>query len=206
MAFANKGDAIWAASGSILGGLSAPVFVAAGDYNKDSAPKVALDDAGNASLVWSQTTRTEVATRSPAGPGVPRRCSPPSPPARWPPRSTAPGTRSRCSGRLTPGTWPAAPGAGRPLAGLIVRRAGRRRSRRHLRLRRQQRQRVPFARRHQLRSRQRITRHPGRPEDRPGPGRDAGGRDRIGRSRALTAGALAAGVPRPGLALMRRTW
>ena len=67
VAFANKGDAIWAASGSILGGLSAPVFVAAGDYNKDSAPKVALDDAGNASLVWSQTTRTEVATRSPGG-------------------------------------------------------------------------------------------------------------------------------------------
>ena len=67
VAFANKGDAIWAASGSILGGLSAPVLVAAGDYSKDSAPKVALDDAGNASLVWSQTTRTEAATRSPGG-------------------------------------------------------------------------------------------------------------------------------------------
>ena len=67
VAFANKGDAIWAASGTILGGLSAPVSVAAGDYSKDSAPKVALDDAGNASLVWSQTTRTEAATRSPGG-------------------------------------------------------------------------------------------------------------------------------------------
>jgi len=67
VAFANKGDAIWAASGTIGGGLSAPVFVAAGDYSKDSAPKVALDDAGQASLVWSQTTRTEAATRSPGG-------------------------------------------------------------------------------------------------------------------------------------------
>jgi hypothetical protein len=67
VAFANKGDAIWAASGTVLGGLSAPVFVAAGDYSKDSAPKVALDDAGQASLIWSQTTRTEAATRSPSG-------------------------------------------------------------------------------------------------------------------------------------------
>ena len=54
-------------SGTVLGGFSAPVFVAAGDYSKDSAPKAALDDAGQASLVWSQTTRTEAATRSPAG-------------------------------------------------------------------------------------------------------------------------------------------
>jgi hypothetical protein len=67
VAFANKGDAIWAAAGTVLGGLSAPVFVAAGDYSKDSAPKVALDDAGQASLVWSQTTRTEAATRSTGG-------------------------------------------------------------------------------------------------------------------------------------------
>ncbi len=65
--FANSHDTIWAASGTILGGLSAPVSVAAGDYSKDSAPKVALDDAGNASLVWSQTGRTEAATRSPGG-------------------------------------------------------------------------------------------------------------------------------------------
>ena len=67
VAFAGGNDAIWAASGSIKGGFSAPVFVATGDYSKDSAPKVALDDAGNASLVWSQTTRTEAATRSPGG-------------------------------------------------------------------------------------------------------------------------------------------
>ena len=67
VAFANKRDAIWAASGTILGGLSAPVFVAAADYSNVSAPKVALDDAGQASLIWSQTTRTEAATRSPGG-------------------------------------------------------------------------------------------------------------------------------------------
>jgi hypothetical protein len=67
VAFANKHDAIWAASGTILGGLSAPVFVAAADYSNVSAPKAALDDAGQASLIWSQTTRTEAATRSPGG-------------------------------------------------------------------------------------------------------------------------------------------
>jgi hypothetical protein len=67
VAFAGGGDGIWAASGTVLGGFSAPVHVAAGDYSKDSAPKAALDDAGNASLVWSQTTRTEAATRSPSG-------------------------------------------------------------------------------------------------------------------------------------------
>ena len=67
VAFANKGDAVWAASGTVLGGLSTPVFVAAGDYRNTSAPKVAVDDAGQASLVWSLTGRTEAATRSPGG-------------------------------------------------------------------------------------------------------------------------------------------
>jgi len=67
VAFANKGDAIWAASGTVLGGLSAPVFVAAGDYRNTSAPKAAVDDAGQASLVWSQVGRTAAATRSPGG-------------------------------------------------------------------------------------------------------------------------------------------
>jgi len=67
VAFAGGGDGIWAASGTVLGGFSAPVHVAAGDYSKDSAPKAALDDAGQASLIWSQTTRTEAATRSPGG-------------------------------------------------------------------------------------------------------------------------------------------
>jgi len=67
VAFAGGGDGIWAASGTVTGGFSAPVHVAAGDYSKDSAPKAAVDDAGQASLIWSQTTRTEAATRSPSG-------------------------------------------------------------------------------------------------------------------------------------------
>ena len=67
VAFATNRVAIWAASGTISGGLSAPVFVAAADYSNVSAPKAALDDAGQASLIWSQTTRTESATRSPGG-------------------------------------------------------------------------------------------------------------------------------------------
>ena len=113
VAFANKGDAIWAASGTVLGGLSAPVFVATGDYSTDSAPKAALDDAGNASLVWSQTSAPRRPPGPRAGPGARRRYSPASPPAQWPPASTAPGTPSPCSGRPTPGTWPAAAG-GRP--------------------------------------------------------------------------------------------
>ncbi len=67
VAFTGGRDNIWAASGTVLGGFSAPVLVAPGDYSTVSAPKAALDDAGQASLVWSQTTRTEAATRSPAG-------------------------------------------------------------------------------------------------------------------------------------------
>ena len=67
VAYATEHDAIWAASGTVLGGFSAPVFVAAGDYGKNSAPKVALDDAGQASVVWSQSGRTQAATRSPGG-------------------------------------------------------------------------------------------------------------------------------------------
>jgi hypothetical protein len=67
VAFANKFDAIWAASGTISGGLSAPAFVAAADYSRPAAPKPAVDDAGQASLVWSQSGRTEAAARSPGG-------------------------------------------------------------------------------------------------------------------------------------------
>ena len=67
VAYATEHDAIWAVSGSVKGGFSAPVFVAAGDYGKNSAPKVALDDAGHASLVWSESGGTEAATRSPGG-------------------------------------------------------------------------------------------------------------------------------------------
>jgi hypothetical protein len=67
IAFAGGGDGIWAASGTVLGGFSAPVHVAPGDYSKDSAPKAALDDAGQASVVWSRTGAIEAATRSPNG-------------------------------------------------------------------------------------------------------------------------------------------
>ena len=67
VAYATQHDAIWAVSGTIQGGFSAPVFVGAGDYGKNSAPKAALDDAGQASLVWSESTGTRAATRSPGG-------------------------------------------------------------------------------------------------------------------------------------------
>jgi len=67
VAYATDHDAIWAVSGSISGGFSAPVFVGAGDYGKNSAPKVALDDAGQASLVWSESGGTRAATRAPGG-------------------------------------------------------------------------------------------------------------------------------------------
>jgi hypothetical protein len=67
VAYATQHDAIWAVSGTISGGFSAPVFVGAGDYGKNSAPKAALDDAGQASLVWSESTGIHAATRSSAG-------------------------------------------------------------------------------------------------------------------------------------------
>jgi hypothetical protein len=67
VAFTGGNDAIWAASGTVLGAFSAPVLVSVGDYSKDSAPKVALDDAGQASVVWSRTGHVEAATRSPGG-------------------------------------------------------------------------------------------------------------------------------------------
>jgi hypothetical protein len=41
--------------------------VGAGDYGKNSAPKAAVDDAGQASLVWSESSGTRAATRSPGG-------------------------------------------------------------------------------------------------------------------------------------------
>ena len=67
VAYATEHDAIWAVSGSVLGGFSAPVFVGAGDYGKNSAPKAAIDDAGQASLVWSESGGTHAATRAPGG-------------------------------------------------------------------------------------------------------------------------------------------
>ena len=72
MAFGGGLDATWAASGTIAGGFSAPVLVGTGDgssYSRKDAPKIALDDAGQASLVWSvpNPSRTDAATRAPAG-------------------------------------------------------------------------------------------------------------------------------------------
>jgi hypothetical protein len=67
VAFAGGNDGIWAASGTVLGGFSAPVFVAPGDYRKTSAPVVALDNAGYASVAWSRVGATEAATRTASG-------------------------------------------------------------------------------------------------------------------------------------------
>jgi len=67
VAYATQHDAIWAVSGTVSGGFAAPVFVGAGDYGKNSAPKAAVDDAGQASLVWSESGGTQAATRSPGG-------------------------------------------------------------------------------------------------------------------------------------------
>ena len=67
VAYATQHDAIWAVSGTLSGGFSAPVFVGAGEYGKPWAPKAALDDAGQASLVWSESGGTRAATRSPGG-------------------------------------------------------------------------------------------------------------------------------------------
>ena len=67
VAYATQHDAIWAVSGTLSGGFSAPVFVGAGDYGKNSAPKAAIDDAGQASMVWSESGHTQAATRSPGG-------------------------------------------------------------------------------------------------------------------------------------------
>jgi hypothetical protein len=69
VAFAGGNDNIWATSGTISGGFSAPVLVGTGDYVKTAAPQVAVNDAGQASLAWSviRPARTEAATRSPSG-------------------------------------------------------------------------------------------------------------------------------------------
>jgi hypothetical protein len=62
---------VWAASGTLAGGFSAPVEIALGfgtsNYHLSGLSEVALDDAGQASIVWSVTGHTGAATRSPAG-------------------------------------------------------------------------------------------------------------------------------------------
>ena len=143
VAYATQHDAIWAVSGTIPGGFSAPVFVGAGDYGKNSAPKAAIDDAGQASLVWSESTRTQAATRSPGGTWS-------APVVLAPPVLQLGGHRDRRRRErdrrvrvvllLAPGRRQLGAGHALPAGssgGLVV---GR--SRRHLRLRRQRRQRV----------------------------------------------------------------
>ena len=207
VAYATQHDAIWAVSGTILGGFSAPVFVGAGDYGKNSAPKAALDDAGQASLVWSESTGTHAATRSPAGTWSAPAVLAPQASSSVATRSTAPGTRSPCSGRPTPGTWPAELGASHAAAGRIVRWAGRGRSAGTFVYADSGGNAFTFAAgatsfgpgsgsRGSLADLKIV----------PGHGRDAGCRGRIGRGGELTAGARAAGRSRgPPRALVRST-
>jgi hypothetical protein len=62
---------VWAISGTVTGGFSAPVEIALGfgnnDYHLTGVTRVALNNAGQASIAWSVTGHTGVATRSPAG-------------------------------------------------------------------------------------------------------------------------------------------
>ena len=63
---------LWAVSGTVTGGFSAPVFLASGagsnHYNPIGTSQVALNNAGQASVVWSVLGgHTGVLTRSPSG-------------------------------------------------------------------------------------------------------------------------------------------
>ena len=63
---------LWAVSGTVTGGFSAPVFIASGSgsnhYNPIGTSEVALNNAGQASVVWSVLDgHTGVLTRSPSG-------------------------------------------------------------------------------------------------------------------------------------------
>ena len=60
---------IEAASGTILGGLAAPVTVGStyGGLSALTAPRVALNDAGAASLAWQAGTNERVVTRTAVG-------------------------------------------------------------------------------------------------------------------------------------------
>ncbi|MBR7838758.1 hypothetical protein KDL01_36155 [Actinospica durhamensis] len=62
---------LWAVSGSMAGGFSAPVEVALGygnsNYHLTGLSALALNNAGQASIAWSVTGHTGTATRSPAG-------------------------------------------------------------------------------------------------------------------------------------------
>ena len=63
---------LWAVSGTVTGGFSAPVLLASGagsnKYNPIGTSQVALNNAGQASVVWSVLDgQTGVLTRSPSG-------------------------------------------------------------------------------------------------------------------------------------------
>jgi hypothetical protein len=63
---------LWAISGTVTGGFSAPVFIASGTgsnhYNPIGTSQVALNNAGQASVAWSVLGgHTGVLTRSPSG-------------------------------------------------------------------------------------------------------------------------------------------
>jgi hypothetical protein len=69
---------LWAVSGTVTGGFSAPVMLASGTgsnkYNPIGTSEVALDNAGQASVVWSVLDgQTGLLTRSRPGPGAARR-------------------------------------------------------------------------------------------------------------------------------------
>jgi hypothetical protein len=66
VAWAGSGGTIVTDSGTVLGGFAAPVTVAPAAYRQGS-PAVALNDAGQASLVWRGRTTVLAATRSAGG-------------------------------------------------------------------------------------------------------------------------------------------
>ena len=184
---------LWAVSGTVTGGFSAPVMLASGagsnHYNPIGTSQVALNNAGQASVAWSVLGgQTGLLTRSPSGAWTDKVVATRSAPALA--VSTAiDGAGNAIAVFGSSYAWDLAGAAGRRrvAAVRIIGRAGRRRPGRHLRLRRHHRQRVHLhRRRHQLRYRQRITHQPGRPEDRPRPGRPAGRRCRISRACELT--------------------
>jgi hypothetical protein len=66
VAWAGSGGTIVTDSGTVLGGFATPVTVAPAAYRQGS-PAVALNDAGQASLVWRGRTTVLAATRSAGG-------------------------------------------------------------------------------------------------------------------------------------------
>src|SRR5262249_13149578 len=142
VAFAGGGDGIWAASGTVTGGVSAPGHVAARDYSKDSAPKVAARDARDTAPGGCAATHHRRAHRA-AGRDRGRPGGAPLPAfKRGAHRGRGGRERDRGFGVvlvLAPGRRQG--GAGRVPAGGIMGGARGRRSRRYLRVRRQQRQR-----------------------------------------------------------------